>query len=147
MADFIFTEDDLETSEDELLDDEPNQVRSYVASDMAMEGHLNLRYGIEIAGTYKGSIHSNSIVKVLSTGQLEGNVDTFNLSIDGKAHLSVIARRRLEINKGGFFVGSIEIQPEVIVLSEFATFGEDEQSARSFHDEYTRNTESNPSEK
>jgi cytoskeletal protein CcmA (bactofilin family) len=138
MADFIFTEDDLEPAEDELLDDEPNQPRSYVAPDMVMDGKLKLKHGIEIAGLYKGGIHSNSTIKILPPGRIEGNVDTFNLSIEGSANLSLIARKRLEINKGGFFVGVLEVQPEIIVLSEFATFGQDEKNARAFHDEFTR---------
>lgn len=138
MADFIFTEDDLEPAEDELLDDESNQPRSYVAPDMVMDGKLGLRHGIEIAGLFKGCIHSNSTIKILPPGRIEGNIDTFNLAIEGSANLSLTARKRLEINKGGFFVGTLEVQPEIIVLSEFATFGQDEKTARAFHDEFTR---------
>ncbi len=136
MADFIFTEDDLENHQDESLGDEPNQVRSFIASDMVMEGSLNLKHGIEIGGFYKGAISSNSMVRVVDSGRLEGNVDSFNVSIDGSANLSLVARKRLEINKGGFFIGNLEVQPEIIVLSEFAVFGQDEDTARSFYNKF-----------
>ncbi len=144
MADFIFTEDDLESSEEEALEDEPNQVRSYIAPDMVMEGQLALKHGIEVGGLLKGSIQSNSLIRILDSGRLEGNVDTFNIAIEGSANLSLIARKRLEINKGGFFVGTLDVQPEVIVLSEFAIFGQDEKTARTFHDEFTREVKAPP---
>ncbi|MBN2330148.1 MAG: polymer-forming cytoskeletal protein [Candidatus Omnitrophica bacterium] len=138
MADYIFTEDDIESASSETLEDEPNQIRSFAAPDVIMEGELTLKHGIEIGGAFKGAIHSHSTVKVLPLGRLEGKVETYNLTVDGRANLSLVARKKLEINKGGRFIGTLDVQPELIVLSEHASFGETEESARAFEKEFPR---------
>ncbi|MGC9326721.1 MAG: bactofilin family protein [Candidatus Hinthialibacter sp.] len=138
MADYIFTEDEIESSGGETLEDAANQVRSFVAPDLVMEGELSLKYGIEIGGTFKGSIHSHSTVKVLPSGRLKGRVETYNLTVEGRADLSLVARKKLEINRGGRFIGALDVQPELIVLSEFASFGETQESALAFEKEFPR---------
>ncbi len=138
MADYIFADDDSELVPDEAYEEGQPTVRSYIAPDVEMEGNLSLKQGIEVGGVFNGTIRSNNLVKIVEGGFVEGNVDAFHVVIDGGAHLSLVARKRLEINKGGLFVGNLEIQPEFIVLSEFATFGENEEAAREFRREFTR---------
>lgn len=138
MADFIFQEDDTELVQDETYEVGQPSVRSVIAPDVEMEGNLSLKQGIEIGGAFSGAICSNNLVKIVEGGFVEGRVDAFHVVIEGGANLTLVARKRLEINKGGLFVGSLEIQPEFIVLSEFATFGETEEAAKEFRREFTR---------
>lgn len=138
MADYIFAEEDTDLVPEEAYQEGQSTVRSYIAPDVEMEGNLSLKQGIEIGGVFNGTIRSNNLVKIVERGFVDGRVDAFHVVIEGGAHLTLVARKRLEINKGGLFVGNLEIQPEFIVLSEFATFGETEEAAREFRREFTR---------
>jgi len=141
MAEYIFTEDDLDLSE-ESQSDELNAIQSSIASDAELDGELNVKNGMEIAGFVKGNIRSNSIVKVMETGRVEGKIDAYTVAIDGKAKLTLSARRQLEIGSSGEFVGTLDVQPEAIVISENAKFGRTKESADQFHQEFVINRES-----
>ncbi|MBD3266033.1 hypothetical protein GF373_05135 [bacterium] len=139
MADFSFTEDDLQENNQEENGNENQQIPpSHVAEDANLEGAISVRHGLEIAGHFNGDLHSHSKLTVLKTGSVEGRVDAFDVKIEGQANLSLTARKCLEIQKGGRFIGTLELQPEIIRLSEFAVFGDNEQAADSFHQEFTR---------
>ncbi|MDP8244989.1 MAG: polymer-forming cytoskeletal protein [Candidatus Hinthialibacter antarcticus] len=139
MSDFSFTEDDLETpigDDGDLEEAEENPSR--LGADVEMQGRLLVRRSLDMAGEYKGNLVSNSTVRILPTGKLNGDIDAFNVIVEGEAHVKMLARKKLEILKGGKFVGDLQIQPEVIVLSEFASFGKDDASADEFYKEYAR---------
>lgn len=138
MSDFTFTEDDLEPPIEDDGDEEAEENPSRLGADVEMKGRLLVRRALDIAGGYSGSLTSNSSVRILPTGKINGDIDAFNVSIEGEAHVHMLARKKLEILKGGKFVGNLQIQPEVIVLSEFASFGKDDASADKFYKEYAR---------
>ncbi|MBZ0254950.1 polymer-forming cytoskeletal protein [bacterium] len=138
MSDFTFTEDDLESPIEDDGDEEAEENPSRLGADVEMEGRLLVRRALDIAGGYSGSLTSNSSVRILPTGKMNGDIDAFNVAIEGEAHVQMLARKKLEILKGGKFVGNLQIQPEVIVLSEFASFGKDDASADEFYKEYAR---------
>ncbi len=137
MGEFSFTEDDLEIIQEETEESEAPAVRSFIATDVFMEGVLNIRQGIEISGFFKGELTSHTL-SIHERGKVEGEIDSFNVIIEGNAKVAMTARKRLDIRKGGKFAGSLQTQPEVITLSEFATFGESEETAQSFSKEYVR---------
>ncbi|RJP24857.1 MAG: polymer-forming cytoskeletal protein [Candidatus Omnitrophota bacterium] len=137
MGDFSFTEDDLEIIQEEAEETESSIIRSFIGSDVYMEGRLDIRQGIEISGYYKGDLTSHTLC-ILVRGKVEGKIDSFNVIIEGVANVAMTARKRLDIRKGGRFVGSLQTQPEVITLSEYATFGETDEVAQGFRKEYVR---------
>lgn len=139
MSDFSFTEDDLEAPiEDDGDLEEAEENPSRLGADVEMKGRLLVRRALDLAGEYDGNLVSNSSVRILPTGKLIGDIDAFNVIIEGEAHVKMLARKKLEILKGGKFVGDLQIQPEVIVLSEFASFGKDDKIADEFYKEYAR---------
>ncbi len=139
MSDFSFTEDDLEAPiEDDGDLEEADDNPSRLGADVEMEGQLLVRRSLDLAGAYQGNLVSNSTIRILPTGKMSGDIDAFNVSIEGEAHVQMMARKKLEILKGGKFVGNLEIQPEVIVLSEFASFGKDGKTADQFFNDYAR---------
>lgn len=138
-ADFSFTEEDLEQPVDDDLDgDAPPEAKSVVASDVEMEGTLVVRYGVNMAGTFRGHLNSNSSITVNETGRADGELDAHHVKIEGRVDGILTARKKLEILGGGIFVGELSTQPEVIVLSEFSKFGQNEDIAEEFHKEYVR---------
>ncbi len=153
MADYSFTEDDLEFVPDpeeegeEPLHEVSSLVSSSVDKDVEMEGVLHLKHGIDIAGKFEGQILSNHTVNIKEEGLIKGQIDAFNCVIEGRVECEMTARKRLEIRGGGTFVGNLEIQPEVIILSEFANFGEDEEVANNFKKEFIRDRTKPPEEK
>lgn len=125
--------------EDEFEEENISDVRSTITEDVVMEGRMSLRYGVEIAGNYKGAVHSNSKVHILPGGLIEGDIEAFHVIIQGLAKAGkMVAKKRFEILNGGKFIGSLETQPEVLVLSEFAEFGADDETAARFAKEYVR---------
>jgi len=136
--DFSFTEEDPEVPADESKEEEANHVRSVIAPDVELKGQLTLRQGMEIAGSFQGSLNSSSTVRIMPQGKIEGAIEAVNVVIEGDAHAKMTARKRLEIRKDGLFVGTLDTQPEVILLSEFSTFGGNEESANSFRKEFIR---------
>lgn len=146
MSDFSFTEDDLNNplEDDAGLEDEADLQPSRVGPEASLSGRLLLRRALEMAGGFSGELTSNSTVKVLSTGSVKGAVDAFNVTVEGRVHAEMTARKRLEILKGGKFVGELQIQPEVIVVSEHAVFGRDDEIAESFHKEYSGSRSKQP---
>jgi cytoskeletal protein CcmA (bactofilin family) len=139
MSDFSFTEDDLNAPiEDDGDLEEAEDNPSRLGADVEMKGRLLVRRALDLAGEYNGNLTSNSSVRILSTGKLNGDIDAFNVIIEGDAHVHMLARKKLEILKGGKFVGDLQLQPEVIVLSEFASFGKDDKTADEFYKEYAR---------
>ncbi|MEW6234985.1 MAG: polymer-forming cytoskeletal protein [Candidatus Omnitrophota bacterium] len=146
MTDYSFTEDDLEipSEEEDVSEEAVNAPASVVTKDVEMEGVLRLKQGIDIAGKFKGAIQSNNTVNIKEDGCIEGKIDSFNIVVEGEANVEMTARKRLEIRKDGKFFGNLEIQPEVIILSEFATFGKSKEIANSFKTEYVRNRKATP---
>jgi len=146
VTDYSFTEDDLElpSEEEEISEEAVNAASSVVTKDVEMEGVLRLKQGIDIAGKFKGSMQSNNTVNIKDGGVIEGKIDSFNIVVEGEASVEMTARKRLEIRKDGKFFGHLEIQPEVIILSEFATFGKSKEIANSFKTEYVRNRKTTP---
>jgi cytoskeletal protein CcmA (bactofilin family) len=138
-AAFSFGDDEQELAHDDDLDfEEDNSPSSFVASDMEMKGKLKLRRGIEVAGAFSGVLASNSSVFVKPSGSTEGDMEAFCVVIEGTVRGKLTARKRLEIQGEGKFIGSLTNQPEAIVLSEFGIFGKDEETAEAFHREYAR---------
>lgn len=139
MVDFSFTEDDLdESQQEEFYANSQDAPASYIAEDMVMEGTLAVKYGMEIAGTYLGDLYSHTRMKIAKTGSVDGKMEAFDIIVEGNADATVTARKCLEIHKGGRFVGTMQIQPEIIRLSEFAVFGETAEAAEAFHREFSR---------
>lgn len=139
VDDFEFTEEDLEiSSQDAFEDDEQPGIRSVLGNDVEMDGVLNLRNGIEINGNFEGTMVSNSLIHVKDKGELNGDINAYHVIVEGKSTCKMTARKRFEILKGGHFTGTLDIQPEVIVLSEHATFGSDEKVAKEFAKEFVR---------
>lgn len=137
-ADFTFGDDEQDLPLDDDLDiEEDNGPRSFVAQDMEMEGLLNVRRGIEVSGAFHGVLTSNSSVYVKPGGLTDGDLDTFNVVIEGTVRGQLTARKRLEILSGGKFVGSLTTKPEAIVLSEHGIFGKDDDTAEAFHREFS----------
>lgn len=137
--DFEFTEETIDSSTDELFyEEDVSAIRSTLGNDVEMEGELHLRNGLEIKGYYDGSIVSNSLVHVKPSGELNGDIDAFHVIIEGKSHSRMIAKKRLEVLKGGTFIGTLELQPEIIVLSEHAVFGSGEKVANEYASEFVR---------
>ncbi|MGI6456468.1 MAG: bactofilin family protein [bacterium] len=137
-ADFSFSEDDLEVPVIEPETPEALKVYSQVTDDVELEGELHLRQGIEFSGSFKGKIYSNSIVHVAKNGRVSGDIDAYTVSVEGDLRSShLIARKKLELLAGGKFIGTLDAQPEIIVLSEQATFGKNEDAAREFADRFS----------
>ncbi len=151
MVDFSFTEDDLdelpEEDTDEQNTEDSDAVHSVIAPDVELNGTLKLKHAIDFSGTFQGDIESNNTVNIKEEGNFEGKIDVFNLVIEGIVKGEMVARKRLEVREGGTFIGDLEIQPEIIILSEFASFGKDKQTAESFKKEYVRNRTSSPQTK
>jgi cytoskeletal protein CcmA (bactofilin family) len=144
---FDFTEDDLDLSSHDMFEtDEQPGIRSVLGNDVEMDGVLNLRNGIEINGCFDGTMVSNSLIHVKEKGELNGDINAYHVIIEGKSTSNMTARKRLEILKGGTFTGTLDIQPEVIVLSEHASFGSDEKVAKEFADEFVRDRKPKTSE-
>lgn len=140
VDDFDFTEDDLDlSSQDAFAEEVQPGIRSVLGKDVEMDGILHLRNGIEINGTYNGAMISNSLVHVKDKGQLFGEVNAYHVIIEGQSQSNMTAKKRLEILKGGHFIGTLETQPEVIVLSEHAVYGSNEKVATEFASEFVRN--------
>ena len=138
-TEFSFSDDDLTMPvEEEFEEENLSDVRSTIAADVHMKGELHLRNGVEINGSFKGTLKSNSKVRVLDKGNLEGKVEAFHVILEGTSKSKMTARKRFEILKGGKFFGTLETQPELIILSEFATFGQDERIAKEFAREFVR---------
>lgn len=138
MPEFSFTEEDL----DEIHGDEgrleDNIPPSYLAKDIDMEGSMGVKYGLEVAGHFAGDLYSNNKITILPGGKVDGQIEAFDIVVEGNAEVLMTARKRLDILRGGRFVGKLELQPEVIRLSEFAVFGENAEAADSFFKEFTR---------
>lgn len=137
MVNFSFSEDDLRDSLEEAPAIEGAPV-STIGSEVVLEGRMKVKYGLDVVGTFKGSLRSNSTVKINPGGRIEGSLDAYNVSIEGEAQVSMLARKRLEVLKGGKFIGSLDVQPELIVLSEFAVFGKDEEIAQQHKERFSR---------
>ncbi|MDX9755362.1 MAG: polymer-forming cytoskeletal protein [bacterium] len=145
MVDFSFTEDDLDSSQqEEIYASSPDAPTSYIAEDMVMEGTLAVKYGMEIAGSFQGDLYSQTRMKIAPTGRVEGKMEAFDIVIEGIADATVTARKCLEIHKGGHFIGTMKIQPEIIRLSEFAIFGDTEDAADASVREYSCHAKSQP---
>lgn len=138
MPGFSFSEDDLNQPLDEVKEGESIPMTSVVSPGVELEGKLRAKYGIEVGGTFTGNLRSNSLLRVKDSGKIDGSVDAYNVSIEGKIQASLIARKRLEVLKGGTFIGSLDIQPERIVLSEHALFGKTEEAALRYREQYSR---------
>jgi cytoskeletal protein CcmA (bactofilin family) len=139
MPDFSFTEDDMNDGQlDEVEAENHDAPPSYLAEDIDIEGSLGVKYGLEVAGRFKGDLYSNSKINVLATGYVEGQAEAFDISIEGSAVGDFIPRKCFEIKKEGHFVGNLQVQPEVIRLSEFAVFGETKEIAEEFSKEFNR---------
>ena len=138
MPDFSFTEDDIEELHNEDSRGEDDIPPSYLAKDSSMEGALGVKHGLDVAGHFNGDLYSNSKITILPGGKVEGQIEAFDIVIEGNSEVLMTARKRLDILNGGRFVGKLELQPEVIRLSEFAIFGENAGVADSFFKEFTR---------
>ncbi|MBI1388625.1 MAG: hypothetical protein GC154_09280 [bacterium] len=138
MNDSDFHDEEIEQRiDDDFAEEETTVQSSRLGEGVDMEGRLTVKNVLEVAGKFRGDLLSNNSIKVLPGGMVEGNVDAFNVTIEGEAHADLIARKRLEILKQGKFVGSLELQPEVIVISEHARFGKDDEAAETFYKTYS----------
>lgn len=139
VDDFEFTEEDLEVQPQGAFDEEEQLgIRSVIGNDVEMDGVLNLRNGIEINGNFEGTMISNSLVHVKKKGEINGEINAYHVIVEGKSTSNMTARKRLEVLKGGTFTGTLDLQPEVIVLSEHAIYGSDEKVAKEFAEEFVR---------
>ncbi|MCB5309523.1 bactofilin family protein [Yersinia massiliensis] len=67
-----------------LLPSEENGPHTIIAKDNRVEGNLTSSGQIEIFGEVKGDIHvTNGLVRILSSGRVEGNITCDELYIDG----------------------------------------------------------------
>ncbi len=137
VDDFSFNENGIEMENEESIE-ERQTIRTKIGPGAFLQGTLQLKQGMEILGNFKGDILSNSRVKVLKGGHLEGSVDAFDVTVEGEAKVaSMNARKRFAVTGEGKFTGTLDIQPEEIVLSEYALFGSNDEIAEEFAKTYT----------
>lgn len=139
MGDFTFTEDDLDLPIDAESQEENNEgPRSYVATDVELEGTLHVQRGIDMAGHFLGNLQANHNITVNPTGHVQGEMEAFHICIEGRVDGEVTARKRLEILGEGRFIGAFTEQPEIITISENSVFGHNSEVAERFSQEYSR---------
>ena len=130
----------IETDKQEILpqapviEKEPTAVEKYgttvIASDVQFEGNIVSGGHVYVHGTLIGNIDSSeSLIKIMRGGQVEGNVTCRELIVDGKIvgqcssdvieiceHGQVtgtLGYRTLAVKKGGQFSGQAELLPAV----------------------------------
>lgn len=112
------------------LPDEPEptgpRCPSRVNDDVQLEGEMGTRSPFHLDGQFKGELHCSDTLTVGSKGRALGTLEAVNVVISGNVKGDVVARKRLEIQGGGKFYGELQVQPEVLVLSENAEFAREE---------------------
>lgn len=125
-----FNEDNLqeeEVEENDLDGAEPAapprpKIQSRIAAEAVLTGKLRTRRGIEINGGFQGNLECQDGVVIGSTGAVEGEIVATHTVIEGEFKGTLTSRRSLTISGKSDFIGTLTCQPEVLVLSENATF-------------------------
>lgn len=126
-----FTEDDL-TSSEEFEDEQENldvplviprpKAQTLIGTETFLRGELNARRAIEVEGGFRGSIECQEAIMVNPNGRVEGELNANLVIIEGRVKGVINPRRCLMIQGEGLFIGDLRCQPELLVLSEKATF-------------------------
>ncbi len=125
-----FTEEDI--GGEEVLEEEEEaeeyapppqpKIQTRIAPGTLMRGELVARRGVEIAGGFSGNVDCQDAVIVAADGRAEGEVSANLVVVEGQFKGTIHSRRCLKIQGEGIFVGDLECQPEMLVLSENARF-------------------------
>ena len=98
------------------------KIQSRIAAEALLTGKLRTRRGIEINGGFQGNLECQDGVVIGSTGVVEGEIAATHTVIEGQFKGVLTSRRSLTISGRSDFIGTLTCQPEVLVLSENATF-------------------------
>ncbi len=95
---------------------------SRVDNDVTLEGEMETRSPFYLDGRFNGELNCSDTLSIGSQGHASGTLEAVNVVISGYVEGDLVARKRLEIQGGGRFFGELQVQPEVLVLSENAEF-------------------------
>lgn len=101
---------------------------SFVSPDTELKGELHSQETLKVCGKVKGKVVCRTQLSIGQEGQVEAEVDSPRVIIEGKLRGDLRAPRQLEILKGAEFFGKLAAQPELLVLSPEARFAENEDA-------------------
>ena len=97
---------------------------SIIGTEANARGELSTQEAVEIQGEFRGKIRSRSRLTVAPGGRMEGQVEAPQVVVQGHLVGDVKSTRQLEVLSGGCFRGQLLIQPDVLILSPQADFGD-----------------------
>jgi len=87
---------------------------SFLSEGSALEGVLTVKGGIRIDGSLKGRIHSESVVYLGDTADIEADIEAEAVISSGKVAGNIASVQQVQVNLPGSVKGSIETRELVL---------------------------------
>ncbi len=91
-----------------------------IGSSIVIDGEITGEEDLIIQGTVKGKIILKENLIVESSGVVEADIETANVSISGQLTGNIVANEKVELNSDGRMVG--DIRSPRILIADGATF-------------------------
>ena len=108
---------------------------SLIASGLTIEGKINGKGHLRVAGKFKGDIHVEGDLHIDTDAKVEGQVNADQVIVNGDLQGNIENARHVELKQGGSVTGDIKAASLVVAVGARmrgnVDFGFDEKSSKS----------------
>lgn len=108
---------------------------SLIAAGLTIEGKINGKGHLRVAGKFKGDIHVEGDLHIDTDAKVEGQVNADQVIVNGELQGNIENARHVELKQGGSVTGDIKATSVVVAVGARmrgnVDFGFDEKSSKS----------------
>lgn len=116
---FLNGDKNLKKKHQRRLEDQMGPSHSTISIDAKLEGTLNGKNSIKIAGLVEGNVMSEMLVWIEKGGRVKGSVEAPGVIVEGEVNGNIDSKEKVEIRSGARIIGDISCKKLSVATDSF----------------------------